>query len=523
LPTRNGQSSDAIGFPAAGPEPIAWPGDCVSDAAGRFTIRGIGVGQGVSLFIEGSEKLAPQSVKINSGQSERREANDATYRPQAVANLKTGEEGVVPLAPAQFFEGTVRFADTKQPAPNARLTIYASQQEFGGSFLGLNGQVDAQGHFRINAYPGVIFQVTAYPPDGTAYLTRQITARSKSGESLRNVVVDLPRGVLVRGRIVDSADNRPIPNCSIQYVPTSAATRRAPAGALTGWQAIELSDPRGEFAIPVLSGLGHLLVYGPTSDYVYQEAGDRELSEGHSGGRRNYAQAISRIDPPNDSASPIDLTIKLRRVAPVSGRLLTPDGQPVEESLMISRLQINPHSPTWRANTAEFVRGGRFAVAGCGAGVECSICFLDPQHQTGATVRMENNSASQQQLTVRLAPCGAATARFVDSDGKPIADLEPSLHLVVTPGPSPFDRSPAARGQLSADEDFASNVDRKNQLPFPKAGADGVATFRVLIPGATYRLVGGRNRELGVLKEFSAEAGKTLDLGDVVADRPRER
>lgn len=124
---------------------------------------------------------------------------------------------------------------------------------------------------------------------------------------------------------------------------------------------------------------------------------------------------------------------------------------------------------------------------------------------------------------MRLAPCGTAKARFVDSEGKPIADLEPNLHLVVTPGVAQFDRSAAARGRLAADEDFAANIDRKNQTPFPKTGADGVATFRALIPGAAYELWGGRNRELAVLKQFSAEAGKTFDLGDIVADRPRGR
>jgi hypothetical protein len=190
---------------------------------------------------------------------------------------------------------------------------------------------------------------------------------------------------------------------------------------------------------------------------------------------------------------------------------------------MISRLQINPISPMWRGNWVEAVRGGRFAISGCSPGVECPVYFLDPEHQTGATARVENNSASREPLTIRLASCGAAKARFVDSEGKPIAELEPGLHLVVTPGASPFDFSSAERGQLAADEDFAANIDRKNQTPMPKTGQDGVATFRVLIPGATYDLAGGRDGKLGVLKQFTAEAGKTLDLGDVVADRPRGR
>ena len=43
-----------------------------------------------------------------------------------------------------------------------------------------------------------------------------------------------------------------------------------------------------------------------------------------------------------------------------------------------------------------------------------------------------------------------------------------------------------------------------------------------LIPGATYRLVGYRDGEFSVAKDFVAEAGKSLDLGDIVV-QPQER
>jgi hypothetical protein len=371
-------------------------------------------------------------------------------------------------------------------------------------------------------YPGIYFQVTAYPPEGTPYLIRQNAAEVKAATTAAEINVDLPRGVQVRGKILDS-EERPIANASIQYMPTAKTQRRAGANIITGWQGIALSDSNGAFAISVLPGPGHLLVHGPTPEYVFQGIGDRELGDGRPGGRRNYAHAIVQIDPPNDSASPIELTPHLKRGTALQGRLLAPDGHFVEEAVMVSRLQINPASPTWRGTATEIVRGGRFALSGYSPGVPCPIYFLDPEHQTGATLRVEASSAGQEPLTVRLVPCGTAKARFVDSEGKPIADLEPSLHLVVTPGVAQFDRSPAARGKLMADEDFAVNIDPKNQHPLPKTGADGVATFRALIPGAAYELWGGRNRELAVLKEFAAEASKTVDLGDIVADRSRGR
>jgi beta-lactamase regulating signal transducer with metallopeptidase domain len=493
----------------------AWPKSVTSDAQGRFAIHGVAANQAAYLGVDGDDRYAQQFLPLNGRRHE---------GVQTVTSLKPGEEAVVPLSPATVVAGIIRFADTKQPVPNARFTIYASQEKppF-GSFVGISGQADEQGRFRIVPYPGIYFQVTAYPPQGAPYLIRQSASEVKLGTSSAEINVDLPRGVLVRGKILEAGGDVPIANASIQYTPANKTSVRAGKDVITGWPGIALSGSDGNFAISVLPGLGHLLIHGPTRDYVYQEIGDRELADGRPGGRRNYAHAISRVEPPHDATSPIELSIKLKRVTAVSGRLLTPDGQPAEGALMISRLQINPISPSWRGSWVEIVRGGGFAISGCSPGVEYPVYFLDQEHQTGATARVENNSANPEPLTVRLAPCGSAKAHFVDSDGKPIEGLEPSLHLVVTPGASTFDLSPEARGQLAADEDFAANIDRKNQTPFPKSGPDGVATFRVLIPGATYELAGARNRQLTVLKQFSAEAGKTLDLGDVVADRPRER
>jgi hypothetical protein len=95
--------------------------------------------------------------------------------------------------------------------------------------------------------------------------------------------------------------------------------------------------------------------------------------------------------------------------------------------------------------------------------------------------------------------------------------------MVVTPGRFKFDPATYRLGQLAADEDFVQNIDRQNQTPSPKTDANGILTFKFLIPGAAYRVNGGRKGELAALKEFTAEADKTVDLGDIVADRPRER
>jgi hypothetical protein len=114
--------------------------------------------------------------------------------------------------------------------------------------------------------------------------------------------------------------------------------------------------------------------------------------------------------------------------------------------------------------------------------------------------------------------CGAVTARFIDSEGNPVPELETGLQIVVTPGADPY----AARetGDLAADAEFVANVDRKNHWEEPKSDKDGRVTFKVLIPDATYRLLTVKNGQF-VHQDFVVRPGETLDLKDIVVDRPK--
>ena len=55
---------------------------------------------------------------------------------------------------------------------------------------------------------------------------------------------------------------------------------------------IVASKDDGSFQIVVPPGKGHLLVFGPTDDYILESIGDRTLLDGQPGGRRNYAHKI---------------------------------------------------------------------------------------------------------------------------------------------------------------------------------------------------------------------------------------
>ena len=231
----------------------AWPVPVTSDAQGRFTIPGVAANHGLYLVSSASDRFARQDIALNTVRRSSAANATASYRP-LYKNGKPGEELVVPLAPAQWFEGRVTFQDTGQPAPHARLTIWASQQEH-GSMMSVAGQADAEGRYRICPMPGIRFGINVYPPDGIPYLARQTDSiKWEAGDTTRHVDLALPRGVQVRGAVVEAGTKTPVAGASIQYVPERVNNRNVTDDILTGWQGIQLSDAAGKFAIAVCAG-----------------------------------------------------------------------------------------------------------------------------------------------------------------------------------------------------------------------------------------------------------------------------
>ena len=110
------------------------------------------------------------------------------------------------------------------------------------------GKADDQGRYRVSPNPGIRFGVTAYPPPGRPYLVRTIEQIAwKAGDKSQEVDVRLPRGVLVRGEVVEKSNGEPVAGASVQYIPESANNPQAADDIVTGWQATQVTDDRGHF------------------------------------------------------------------------------------------------------------------------------------------------------------------------------------------------------------------------------------------------------------------------------------
>jgi RNA polymerase sigma factor (sigma-70 family) len=466
-----------------------WPKPATTDAEGRFTIAGLPRNQEVTLLVQG-DRFAWQPLRLAADNG----AKEMTWS----------------VSPARLLEGKVVCEDTDKPAANARAVIAPA---------GIIVRTDAKGRFTLSL-PAVeqrnMPPLLVFPADGEPYLSVRQEIVWPRGATRHEVEVKLPRGVLVRGKVTEAGSGKPVAGAGVQFVPRESDNPNRRPNVLTGYQALAASGDDGSFRLAVLPGPCHLLVSGPGLDFIHQEVGDAVLLSGKPGGARLYPDGLVKLDvAPN--AEPKEVTVSLRRGVTVRGRLLDPDGKPVARAVMACRLLMRAVPSNWEVEA----RDGVFALHGCDLDKEYPVHFLDAEHGWGGTVTLSGKQAGGDPVTVRLAPCGRATARLVDADGKPRKDysLRPlMLHLVLTPGPPSYDDA-VRKGILAADEEFAENlVSRKERVARRnlKTDAEGRFSYPGLIPGATYRLSAFEADGIVLKKEFRVEAEKALDLGDVI-------
>src|SRR5262249_30146005 len=144
------------------------------------------------------------------------------------------------------------------------------------------------------------------------------------------------------------------------------------------------------------------------------------------GSRRFYAHAYQFLDLKPGSTVP-DVNLTLHPGASVHGRVLGPDGQPVRDAWIFSRvIQQSPPTGGWKHWDICTTRGrgttygGHFALHGLGPDPEVPAYFLEADRQWGATARFTAKSAADGPVTIRLEPCGTARARLVGPDAKPL-------------------------------------------------------------------------------------------------------
>jgi RNA polymerase sigma factor (sigma-70 family) len=492
------EEGDALGFSDPREHWEPWPVPVTTDAQGRFVFDGLGRGQVVGLDIR-DDRFARQTLQ-------RVEITD--------------REPTLTLQPPQLLEGRVTCEDTGEPVPNARLVVRGVVRKPNEPTFE-NGEVtaraDAQGRFRVNSFPGTSLDVWAYPATGTPYLGVHKEVVWPKGAVQTRLDVPLPRGVLVRGRVTEKASGRPVAGVGVDFWPRLVDNPHYRPDVVTGLWSQVVTGADGTFRIAVLPGPAHLGVQRGTQDFlqrpVWYDHGTGEFLEapppGRQQARRWFLAGVADLDV-KPGAEPPEVQIALNRGVTVTGRLVGPDGKPAAPARMLCRLAHQTLGYTGLHPVR--VQGGRFELPGCDPEKVYPVYFLDAKNELGAVAEVPGKPGDEP-ITVRLAPCGSAVLRLVDGQGGPRPFHQPhpaGLHLLVQPG-APVGAEPAGRQLPEPEKVLLSSVDPLHYSAGPAADAQGRVRLSALIPGATYRIQQG-----GQVKEFRVEAGKTVDLADIV-------
>ena len=236
--------------------------------------------------------------------------------------------------------------------------------------------------------------------------------------------------------------------------------------------------------------------------------------------------------------------MELRRGVTIKGRVVGPDGKPVD----CFELLCCHYRPTGFRFWYNLVEGrdGRFELPGCDPKQPFLAWLLAPRSGFGAMAELSAKKAGRQPVTIRLQRCGSAVARFTDLDGKPLVKHRPFFHIVITPGVSAFpsfehdDKKELEADSLSLPywvgigifpfwQSASPHSPYANQL----TDDDGRITFPILIPGATYRIIlpnsgtGKAFWDEAAIKgfpsrDFTVKPGEKLVIPEVLRDRKVE-
>ena len=476
----------------------AWPAPALSDADGRFTIRGVGQDLRVILAIE-DPRFARQEYPVDT------------------TRALVSEPVKLALEPAQIIKGRVTDASTGKPIAHAALVINSRREDRN---VISEFETDEEGRYRANPRTASRFEVLATAPDGRPNLGLSTKFDWPKGAIDYSVDLALPRGALIHGRVVEEKSGKPVAGARIYF-----AGRRADIATILGERGIAESDSDGAFQLTAWLGPGFLTVLGPTDDYVLRaEDGDRLIADGTTGHRRYYAHAFIPCHP-KTAGDRVEVQVGLRRGVSVSGQVVGPDHQPIRDAVMISHLFLQPLPKAalmWSAHNHGSVKNGGFDLRGLDPDAETAVYFFDPVHELGATVNFPGKSPAEGAVVVELQHCGSARARLVNREGKPVADYRGSslLAMVVTPGTYPYHRRPGDTS-IGANVATVNGIDPVHYVDGPMSDSLGRITFPALIPGATYRRTPRNMQEASSNTEFTVRSGETVNLGDIVIEERR--
>jgi RNA polymerase sigma factor (sigma-70 family) len=491
-----------------GPTWLGHQGTWTTDADGRFEIKGVGRDRIVGLGLEGAGlehgRLSAMARPARTAprprpQPTRKPRGQLFYGP-AADPLLVGATFEHVAGPTKPITGVIRLKATSQPA--AGVTVAGIEPV---TWTVAYAQTDAQGRFRLVGLPKAeVYQVHVEPRPGVDPFLRLWTeVNDTEGLKPIEMTCELPRGIVVTGRLIDTATGRPVRAKVVHFLklPTNRNEGEASLGHASS------DDPTFRLTVP--PGEGMLMACARGEDTPYTRARLRKADKGKGIGDLNDGETYRTIMHANHTCKIIDVPadagsfivdLDLTRGATRKGRVVDPDGKP------LAGAQCYGLSSTW--GYIKTLPDATFEVHALEPGYPRQVIFAHQGRRlVGSVVITDDDLKDDAPLGVRLGPAGSVKGRLVDEDGLPLTGATLSVATYQLDGQN----LPAGpRGVWPDNETFAVDSDGRFEVVGLKPGVKsfiGVAAKT----RATHRLDAGGGFRNVVLQRF----GEVRDLGDV--------
>jgi RNA polymerase sigma factor (sigma-70 family) len=491
----------------SGPVWMGQHGRWTTDADGRFEISGAGRDRVVCLEFRG-----PTIEKAYLHAMARESRNPPIVRPQpnrtASMTMRIGRPPAIQLVGATFehvagptkpITGAVRSKAIGQPV--AGVQILGTEPS---TWTEVSTLTDAEGRFRLIGLPkGSFYQVRAAPRPGVdPFLGAEVNVTDTEGLKPIETKLELPRGVIVSGRLIDAATGKAVRAKHVSYFKVPGNRNEGSAGLSSSG----IVDPT--FRITVPPGEGMICANVRGKDLPYTRARLRPDDKGKGIGgvgdgetmtmRLDAQHAYRMIDVPAGTGS-LNLDLELTRGDSRKGRLVGPTGKPVVGA------RYSGHSDAWAE--ARTLAGDTFEVLGLKSGHPRVVIFGHKElGLVGWVVLKEEDFKTEAPLVVHLRRAGSLKGRLVDEDGLPLAGVRLS---VQTHYPDIEGFGPPRQGLWPEDATYTSDADGRFVIDGLRPGLKS----RIYVQSKTrpgFRLDAG-----DVFREITSQPGEIRDLGDV--------
>ncbi|HLK58420.1 MAG TPA: carboxypeptidase-like regulatory domain-containing protein [Chthonomonadaceae bacterium] len=507
----------------------AYPIEVKSDEEGLFTVHSVPKSCREIWFRVDDSRYAPLECVRHGGEPSRGMEGVFPLEEKSEAHID------IRLSAPRFVTGVVR--STGQPLADAWVGAVMSHWTSPGDShsMALWAKTDAEGRFRIRCGSwGPNLCVYAFAPKGTPCPDWSIGPITwPEGKTVQDVVIDMPVGTLVHGRVLEKGTGKPVAGASLIYM-----MRREHPRTMDGESASRIywsneyhrryTASDGTFEQPVADGeIGYIMVKAPNGNYVGQFTTNGDMQFDKPGGMWYIVEGFARVAPERGTQH-MTLDIPLTPGRTVQGAVTGPHGEKILNGFVLRATPRHTQDNQALGNIlwGEPIVDGKFAISGCDPQQVTELYFLDAEHQWGDTVRWDPASSGSGPLNIALKPCGSARIRAVDAQKKPLANNplngSPGLDLVIVFREAPKDMIYLGGSHIQAQ---AAMFDYAHQVGL-KTDENGVITYPTLIPGAPYRLLvqdgklHGQGEPPAPEIAFRVTSGETLDLGEIVVQRP---